>query len=150
MIIFLTYFYFRLQFYLIMFLLHRHFPPVTASLSCKFFYKSIKKSYRPSKLVPDFKHRDFISFDNSINSFNWSYIIDTSVSPFIAWSSFISILQQGISFFVPPKRSRYTSYRKLFIYPYYIRSLLRTKKQLWHTRCSICRQNRYKTLACKC
>ena len=53
-----------------------------ASLSCKFFYKFIKNSYHPSQLVPDFEHTDFVSFNNYTNSSNWSYIIDTRVSPF--------------------------------------------------------------------
>ena len=48
--------------------------------------------------MPDLKHTDIISFNNYINSFSWSYIIDTSASLFIAWSSFIFILQQGIFF----------------------------------------------------
>jgi len=87
-----------------------------------------------NEIFYDFNHADFVSFNNFIRQQPWYDILTCSDDVDLIWSRFCSVLDEGISLFVPTKIKRTKSKNRLQRYPLYIRKLFKKKKAAWRAK----------------
>lgn len=79
----------------------------------------------------DFKHADYVGFNNYLSGINWSNILTNTDDIDILWNRFTEVIDSGIDMFVPTLSCSRISSRTVSMYPLYIRQLFRKKCCLW-------------------